>query len=69
MPVAIVQKATWQDQKIVRCTVSTLSQCANKNNITKTALIIVGDVLGSDYERSLLYHPAFSTEFRKAEQQ
>ena len=69
MPVAIVQKATWQDQKIVRCTVSTLSQCAKQNNITKTALIIVGDVLGSAYERSLLYHPAFSTEFRKAEQQ
>ena len=64
-PAAIVYKATWPDEKVIRCTVSTLSKSAKENNITKTALIIVGDVLDSDYSRSELYNPSFTTEFRK----
>lgn len=68
MPAAIVQKATWKEEKVVHCTVSTLAQSAKKHHITKTALIIVGNVLGKQYKRSMLYHPAFSTEFRKAEE-
>lgn len=64
-PAAIVYKATWPDEKVVRCTVSTLAESAKANNITKTALIVVGDVLDSDYSRSELYNPAFTTEFRK----
>ncbi|MBD7912981.1 MULTISPECIES: precorrin-4 C(11)-methyltransferase [Clostridium] len=62
---AIVYKATWDDEKVVRCTVSTLAESAKKNGITKTALIIVGDVLSSEYSRSDLYNPKFTTEFRK----
>ena len=65
-PAAIVYKATWDDEKVVRCSVSTLSESAKKNNITKTALIIVGDVLECKYSRSELYNPAFTTEFRQA---
>ena len=34
--------------------------------ITRTALIVVGNVLGDQYDRSELYNPAFTTEFRKA---
>ena len=64
-PAAIVYKATWPDEKVIRCTVSTLSKSAKENNITKTALIIIGDVLDSDYSRSELYNPSFTTEFRK----
>ena len=33
--------------------------------VTKTALIVVGNVLNTEYERSKLYDPAFTTEFRK----
>lgn len=62
---AIVYKATWKDEKVFRCTVGTLAKTAKENNITKTALIVVGDFLGDDYERSLLYHPNFTTEFRQ----
>lgn len=65
-PAAIVYKATWPDEKVFRCTVSTLEETARKNQITKTALIVVGRVLHGDYERSELYNPAFSTEFREA---
>ena len=52
-----VYKATWPEQKVVRCTVSTLAEETRKNGITKTALIVVGDFLGENYERSKLYDP------------
>lgn len=65
-PAAIVYKATWQEEEKYICTVSTLAQTAQEHNITKTALIIVGDVVThSNYRRSDLYHPEFETEFRK----
>ena len=66
-PTAIVYKATWPDEKVVRCTVGTLAQSAKREGIHKTALILVGDFLGSTYERSKLYDPSFTTEFREAE--
>ena len=65
-PAAIVYKATWEDEKKFVCTVGTLAQTAKENNITKTALMIIGDVVShNSYDRSLLYHPEFTTEFRK----
>lgn len=65
-PAAIVYKATWPDEKQVIGTVGTLPQMAKEHGITKTALILVGGFLGDKYERSKLYDPAFTTEFRKA---
>ena len=65
-PAAIVYKATWPDEKTVRCTVGTLAETAKREQIHKTALILVGDFLGDTYDRSLLYHPGFTTEFRQA---
>lgn len=66
-PAAIVYKATWKDEKVCRCTVGTLAKTANENNITKTALICVGNFLGNDYSLSKLYDKNFETEFRKAQ--
>ncbi len=66
-PAAIVYKATWEDEKKYVCTVGTLAQTAKEHQITKTALMIIGDVVThSDYQRSELYNPAFTTEFREA---
>ena len=64
-PAAVVYKATWPEEKIVRCSVGTLAESVHAAGITKTALIVVGDFLGARYERSRLYDPAFTTEFRK----
>lgn len=64
-PAAIVYKATWPDQKVVRCTVGTLHQAAEENDIHNLALITVGGFLGSDYALSKLYDPAFTTAFRE----
>ena len=65
-PVAVVYKATWPDEKIFKCTVETLHQTVTENGLTKTSLIIVGNCMGDNYLRSLLYDPGFSTEFREA---
>ena len=66
-PAAIVYKATWPEERVYRCTVSTLAETARKNGVTKTALITVGHFLGDDYERSKLYDPAFTHGCREAE--
>lgn len=63
-PAAIVYKATWEDEKVVRCMVSELVEAAKKHGITKTALITVGGFLGDDYELSKLYDAQFTTGFR-----
>jgi precorrin-4/cobalt-precorrin-4 C11-methyltransferase len=65
-PAAVVYKATWPDQKIFRCTVGTLHQTVTENHLSKTALIVVGDCMGQRYDRSKLYDPGFTTEFREA---
>lgn len=65
-PAAIVYKASWPDEKVLRCKVGTLAETAEKNGIKKTALVTAGDFLGDDYSLSKLYDPAFETEFRRA---
>ena len=67
-PAAVVYKATWPEERIFRCTVETLHKTVTENGLTKTSLIIVGNCMGDDYMRSLLYHPGFTTEFREATQ-
>lgn len=64
-PVAVVYKATWEDQKIVRGNLTDIAQKVKAAGITKTALTVVGDFLGDDYELSKLYDKTFTTEFRK----
>ena len=66
-PAAVVYKATWPEERIYRCTVGTLGQTVRENHLTKTSLIVVGGFLGNQYERSKLYDPGFTTEYRQAE--
>lgn len=65
-PAALVYKATWKDEEAYLCTVSTLPDMAKQHGITKTAIVLVGDAIAHQhYERSRLYAPDFSTEFRQ----
>lgn len=64
-PAAIVYKATWPDQKVIRTTVENIAVEAEKEGINKMALICVGNFLGNDYDRSKLYHPEFTHLFRE----
>lgn len=67
-PAAIVYKASWEDEKVFRCTVGTLETTAKANGITKTALITVGGFLNSDFTRSHLYDPQYPNEYRNADE-
>lgn len=65
-PAAIVYKATWPEEKSFVCTIETLPSVAKKNNVTKTAVVLVGDFINhSSYSKSKLYDANFETEFRK----
>ena len=66
-PAALVYKATWPEEKVVRCTVGALAQAGREHRISKTALVLVGDFLAHSYRRSLLYHPGFSTEYSQGD--
>ncbi len=65
-PIAVVQKATWEDQKIVMGTLADIGDRVREAGINKTAQIMVGDFLGNNYEKSKLYDKDFSHEFRNA---
>ena len=64
-PVAVVYKATWEDQKIVLGDLTNITSRVKEAGIYKTALTVVGDFLGDEYELSKLYDKTFTTEFRK----
>jgi len=65
-PVAVVYKASWPEEKILRGTLATIAGQVRQEGIGKTALILVGDFLEDAYERSLLYHPEFTHEYRES---
>lgn len=65
-PIAVIQRATWEDQKIVMGTLETIAEKVKEADITKTAQILVGDFLGDKYSLSKLYDPSFTHEYRTA---
>lgn len=67
-PVAIIQKATWPDQKIVRGTLEDITAKVHREKIASTALILVGWILTSkDFSNSRLYDPGFTHSYRKGQ--
>ena len=68
-PAALVYKASWPEEKTVRCTVGSLCEAGKNAGIHRTALVLVGDFLAPDYERSRLYDPTFETGYRKAREE
>ncbi len=65
IPVAVVYKATWKDEKIILGTLEDIEEKVKEAGINKFAQILVGNFIEGDYERSMLYHPDFTHEFRK----
>ena len=66
-PTAIVYRASWPDEKVLRCRLDALKETAEAHRIRKTALILVGGFLDGAGMRSKLYDPMFATEYREAE--
>lgn len=67
-PAAIVYKATWPEEKVLHCQVSTLAKTAQEQGIDRTALILVGRFLEGEYHRSSLYDPGFTTGYRQGKE-
>ena len=68
-PAGLVYKATWPEEEAYICTIETLYDTAKEHGITKTALVLVGDVIThQNYKKSRLYAADFSTEFRQAKE-
>ncbi len=65
-PVAIVVKASWPDQRIIRGTLETIADIVSKEGVLRQAMIVVSKVLDSDYELSKLYDKGFSHMYRSA---
>ncbi|MCR5672788.1 MAG: precorrin-4 C(11)-methyltransferase [Lachnospiraceae bacterium] len=66
-PAVLAYKATHPDEKIFVCTLGDLADVARKNDITRTAIVLVGDAVAhASFDRSKLYDPDFSTMYRKA---
>lgn len=64
VPIAVIYKATWEDEKIILGTLKDIEEKVKKEGITKTAQILVGDFIEGEYERSKLYNPSFSHGYR-----
>ncbi|WDV44297.1 precorrin-4 C(11)-methyltransferase [Clostridiaceae bacterium M8S5] len=63
-PIAVVQRATWHDERVVIGTLENIAKKVKEANITKTAQILVGDFINSEYELSKLYDKSFAHEYR-----
>jgi precorrin-4/cobalt-precorrin-4 C11-methyltransferase len=69
-PCAVVYRATWPDEVVIRCPLGALAERLRSARIHKQALVLVGPALSGEAgegRRSNLYHPAFSHEFRRAQ--
>ncbi|WP_081668307.1 precorrin-4 C(11)-methyltransferase [Butyrivibrio sp. MC2013] len=64
-PACIVYHASWPDEKVIHCRVGSLHSSAKENGITKTALLLIGDFLEGEGDKSLLYDASFTTGYRQ----
>jgi len=65
VPVAVVEKATWEDERCIIGTLDDISEKVKAANITNCAQILVGDFIDCEYEKSLLYDKSFTHMFRE----
>ena len=66
-PVAVVYRASWKDQKIIKGTLNDITKKVRDEKITRTAIVIISEVIDSKtYEFSKLYDKKFSHGYRKA---
>ena len=66
-PAAVIYRASWRDQKVIVGTLADIAKKARAAGITRTAIVIVGDVVApASYEFSRLYDASFGHGYRKA---
>ncbi|CUQ15585.1 precorrin-4 C(11)-methyltransferase [Clostridium baratii] len=65
VPIAVVARATWEDEKIIIGTLDDIGEKVKAEGINKCAQILVGDFIDCEYEKSLLYDKTFTHMFRE----
>ncbi|GAB6168916.1 precorrin-4 C(11)-methyltransferase [Clostridium carnis] len=65
VPIAVVERATWEDERVITGTLDDISEKVKKAGIKKCAQILVGDFIDCSYEKSLLYDKSFTHMYRK----
>jgi precorrin-4/cobalt-precorrin-4 C11-methyltransferase len=65
VPIAVVERATWEDERIITGTLEDIAEKVKEAKITKCAQILVGDFIDCDYDKSLLYDKSFTHMFRQ----
>ena len=66
-PAAIVYKATWEDEKILKCRLKDLSKTGEESGIDRFAVVLVGDAIEHRvFDTSKLYDAGFTTGFRES---
>lgn len=68
-PCAVVYKATWEEEKKIVTSLGNLAETVRESGITKTAILLVGNFLGDEYQLSKLYDKTFTTEYRKGQEE
>lgn len=68
VPIAIVERATWDNERSIVGTLDDIVDKVKEANITKCAQILVGDFIDCDYDKSLLYDKTFTHMFREAKE-
>ncbi|GLC32477.1 precorrin-4 C(11)-methyltransferase [Clostridium omnivorum] len=67
VPIAVIERATWEDERAIIGTLDDIGEKVKKANITKCAQILVGDFINCEYKKSLLYDKSFTHMFRQGE--
>lgn len=67
VPIAVVERATWEDERVIFGTLDDISEKVKEAGIKKCAQILVGDFIDCEYEKSLLYDKSFTHMYRNAE--
>ncbi|MEG0132728.1 MAG: precorrin-4 C(11)-methyltransferase [Clostridium sp.] len=65
--IAVVERATWEDERAIIGTLDDIAEKVKEAGITKCAQILVGDFINCDYEKSLLYDKTFTHMFREGQ--
>ncbi|GAA0787075.1 precorrin-4 C(11)-methyltransferase [Hathewaya limosa] len=65
VPIAIVERATWEDQRVIYGTLDDIAEKVHEAGITKCAQILVGDFIDCEYDKSKLYDKTFTHMFRE----
>lgn len=63
--IAVIERATWEDERVIIGTLDDIAEKVKEANIVKCAQILVGDFINCDYEKSLLYDKTFTHMFRE----